>query len=1461
MPPRPDEPHLPRLPRQARYERGAARVFRPDGAVVGAGFLLAPELVCTCAHVVAEPDGGPPGRPVTVDFPLLAGADAGAPVPAEVEFWRPEDDIAVLRLATPADGTEPLPLADGTEGEWGGEIRAFGFPEGVPRGVNATGVLRGRQRLDRLQLDLAAHGAPIGRGFSGAAVWDVAHQAVVGMLVTRGRADIEDIADTAYLIPADRLIGPDMPLDCPFRGLGRFEEADSRYFHGREEDVEELVTALGSRPVTVLVGPSGSGKSSLLRAGLLAGLRSRGTPAAVRVPRPAEAADAPHEHADAWVAEAVTAAWQSAAPDTTARDDRLDAVRRACTGQDAERTALRGRLSDELGRSGSVLLLDQFEEYAAASPHGALRAFRVLSALAQAPDPAQGGGLRVVLTARPATLEALTAADTSAALGRAVTFLAPMTAEALTRAVEEPVRAVPGLRIEDGLTRRLVDDAVGEPGCLPLLQFALTQLWDRRAANTLTHGAYEEIGGVGGALAAYADDALDRCLAESGTPEDAARRLFQQLARPDGEGGFTRRAVPTRQLPPPQAVLARDLAGRRLLVWDVVDGAADGGTVHVVHEALLREWPRLARWLHEGAEFREWQDRTARDATEWEARGRPVGLLPHGVRLAQGLEWLGTRREDLTDLERTYLEAGRRRQRRGLRRLWGVVGLVTALAVVASVLAVNTYRARQQDLRELRTAAATELSELSGEVADRSPDSAFRYAAGAWSAQHTTQAQQALLAQYTRARDVVSSHRGLWQGAAQLVLATPDGRTLVVVSQPDGKASLEMTAVTGVLDGRPRAVRPEGFPDDLVVGELRHAVSDDGRYYAASTADGRVLVWDLTAPRPAPKRLSGALAERGTVYEVSLDFSDDGGRLLHFFHFERSRPEDADRRGLARLWNVADGRSLPLSQRTMSRAEPSDAWLLGEGDRIAVASSRQVGDGDGHGVEDSLDIYATGSGDRVRRVYGPVATEAEYPTDQGRGIWLSREGGTRWYSLVPGARRPSGTLTGNVDTPDLTGTHFLSEQGMTPASAGAYRRVTVLDARYGNRYWTAVVPGKEMSEPIAVTGTGSGPRTLVTVVGDSLLRARAVPVPTPLQEETDDDHLATVDALAVAPDDDGRVARLRQGRLEVVEHGTRVRGAPVPERYLRGLEGELNVLWVAREGGDALLVWSHDVIGALLYDIDDLHDPLVVTWDCGREGGSEWDPPRDIVQTPDGHLVLLCLGASLLRLDPHTGMPIGDPVHLVPAPQQPGMFSDSGQLVPRPGHRGQVAVITAQWRSRGRIEVWDVRRGERTARLEGAPLRYDGRKSVAFTPDGSRLAALGDDERAAWWWVDEEHRYDLTRGLAGATGLLGVADNGTLVVSFRFADAIGLLPPGGADVSESLGLSEYSSVSAWRLNGDTLRLLGPEDDLTVHLSPDHWHRTLCAALDDGDDTLEEHGEHDYLELDRARQTRPCPAGQ
>ncbi|MET9253154.1 serine protease [Streptomyces sp. NPDC003717] len=1424
------------LPHDALYERGAARVLDAAGEPVGAAFLVSDTLLCTCAHVVAEEDGGRPADPVTVDFPLLASAaEPGVRVEAVVSSWRPEDDIALLRMAGALPGTEPLPLSDEAAGtEWDGDVRAFGFPVGVPLGVNATGRLRGRQRADRLQLDLSVtEGARIDRGFSGAAVWDVQRQVVVGMLVTRGRGSI---AGTAYLVTADRLLLDSTVLPCPFRGLDRFEVEHARYFHGREREIDDLVRAVDAQPLTLLVGPSGSGKSSLLRAGLLEALGRRGTPCALRTPpsfdtsstREGREVSSTGGAAADMVAEAVTAAWQAAAPHREARAMRFETVRQACAGSPGSLHELRGLLREELGAAGAVLLVDQFEEYANVHPRAALEALRLLSGVATVPDPAQGRGLRVVLTARPATLEALTAADTAAAVGRAVMLLAPMTHAALTRAVEEPVRAVPGLRLERGLAGRLVEDSRHEPGCLPLLQFALTELWQRRSVHTLTHAAYAEMGGAGGALATYADEALEACLRRTGTTRKTAVRLFQRLSRPDVQGGFTPRTVQVRDLPSDQSELAEALVGSRLLVRGVTGHAgAPGGadTVQVVHEALLREWSRLRAWLLEGAEFRQWQERTARDAADWEARGRPAGLLPHGVRLAEGLGWLAQRPDDLTGIERAFLRAGRRRQRRGVRRLWAVTTLVTVLALVATTLAVGVERARRRDLRQLRVAASTELADLAADHSSSSPDSAFRYAAAAWSADHTDAARAALFEQYLRARDVDDAYAGLWPGSAEHTEMAADGGTVVVASHPEDEAALSLTAVSGYLHGSPRAVRLTGAPGGLRPGDFTGAVSDDGRRYALATARGEVVSWDLSTPRPQATRLSAALPDRGDIYESTVDFSEDGKRLLHFLSYSRPRPEDAGRLALARLWATADHRELALSQRTMTGPSPSSAWLVGAGDSIAVVTRRKTGTGKGTRWKRYLRLNDTATGDLRRTVFGPVEGSTLMPTDRGRGVWVTSQVGTRWYGLTPDADEPG------VPEPDpsfllgdLSGTYLYDESTANGAGGGGdYRRMTLLDPRGAARYWSVTLPGGGAAESAGVVGSGDGPRTVVTAKGDTLLLARATRLAAgPLTYEA-----STRSPRAASPDGT-RSARLNGGTVEILGPGSRVSTTRLSAGTPRPEDADLRLLWVTREGGDALALWSPDFRNLLLIDVDDPRKRTTVTWKCGRTGRVEWDLPQDVVQSGDGDLVLLCQGDSLVRLDPRAAVQSGGPLLLERDPEVPGNFFRPGQLTVRPGHPHEVAVLIERWREAGRIEVWDVWRKDRTARLEGSPLKYGADRGLVFSPEGSRLAGLGQDDHARWWRVDEAREDGRTRALDGVTGLLGVTDDGTLVVNDINGTML-ISPDSGDRIGRMQRVSSEQALPAV-VRGETLRLLSDTMPIDLDLTPSHWQRELCATL-------------------------------
>jgi hypothetical protein len=164
------------------------------------------------------------------------------------------------------------------------------------------------------------------------------------------------------------------------------------------------------------------------------------------------------------------------------------------------------------------------------------------------------------------------------------------------------------------------------------------------------------------------------------------------------------------------------------------------------------------------------------------------------------------------------------------------------------------------------------------------------------------------------------------------------------------------------------------------------------------------------------------------------------------------------------------------------------AWLPGDGERVAVASSRAEGE------EFYLDLHSTASGERVRRVYGPEAAVNQEPADRDHGVWLDVAGGLRWYSLVPGAHRPSGTYTGGVTFRDLTGTHLYRDATPVSGETGDYRRVTLRDPRERDRFWSLTFPGRDGSRALGIVGEGSGPRTVLAVEGDTLLRSRPEPV-------------------------------------------------------------------------------------------------------------------------------------------------------------------------------------------------------------------------------------------------------------------------------------------------------------------------------------------------------------------------------
>ena len=447
----------------------------------------------------------------------------------------------------------------------------------------------------------------------------------------------------------------------PYRGLELFDVEHAPLFFGREALTEWLLDALKRKPSRVenrflaIVGASGSGKSSLARAGLLAALKEGKLDGSASWPR---AICRPGAEPFFSLAKALT----SLAPESVSAVvfDRLQGRK------DGERSlhVAAGLVLGEPPRAERlVVLVDQFEEVFTLCTDEAERRDLIANLLHAA--TVAGGRTIVVLTMRADFYPRCAAyADLAAALSDHQVLVGPMTDDELRRAIERPARLA-GLEPEPGLIELLVDDIRGRAGALPLLQFALQEVWRRREAHRLTIRAYRDIGQIEGALQRKADAVYD-----SFTPEqqELCRRIFLRLVQP-GEGSEdTRRRASLRELlpnDPAQAGAVRAIIDRladpesRLLTTERQQTATGEGTLEVAHEALIRGWPQLRKWIETDRAGLRTHHRLTEAAREWAdaAVEAKEGSLYTGARLAVATEWADLHRDELGALEAAFLSA------------------------------------------------------------------------------------------------------------------------------------------------------------------------------------------------------------------------------------------------------------------------------------------------------------------------------------------------------------------------------------------------------------------------------------------------------------------------------------------------------------------------------------------------------------------------------------------------------------------------------------------------------------------------------------------------------------------------------------------------------------------------------------------------------------------------------------
>lgn len=454
----------------------------------------------------------------------------------------------------------------------------------------------------------------------------------------------------------------------PYKGLRPFGEGDTDDFHGRDALIDSLLALLaGGRRLVSLVGPSGAGKSSLVGAGLVPRLRAGAVPGSER-----------------WIVLSMVPALDPLAEAEAAIARAVGPVPYVGSARRKVRPLLRA-----IPRGRQVLLtVDQFEEVFAVEEPARQRFLRALvGAVADVSGP-----LTVVLTLRADYYDRpLLDRDFAAVFVPSVVNVLPMTAYELEAAIVKPAGQV-GVTVETALLAELVADAVGRPSGLPLLQYALTELFDQRADVTLTSASYRAMGGLQGVLSRRAEELYEQLGEEE---QRTAMQVFLRLIRLADGTGETRRRMPLGQLvdmevePITLSKVLNAFGRYRLLSFDR-EALTGEATVEVAHEALFREWSRLAGWIDRHRASLRRRDVLALAVEEWELAGRNPDYLLAGRRLEEFDAWRREGALQLTRREQAFLDAALEhsrmlrereltaaREQRSLRR--SVVGLTAAL--------------------------------------------------------------------------------------------------------------------------------------------------------------------------------------------------------------------------------------------------------------------------------------------------------------------------------------------------------------------------------------------------------------------------------------------------------------------------------------------------------------------------------------------------------------------------------------------------------------------------------------------------------------------------------------------------------------------------------------------------------------------------------------------------------------
>ncbi|HEX7183928.1 MAG TPA: TIR domain-containing protein [Thermoanaerobaculia bacterium] len=1143
------------------------------------------------------------------------------------------------------------------------------------------------------------------------------------------RRGIEDERAFEILVNAIRGLppGPGAPAELPasappYRGLAVFQEEDAGLFFGREGEVQRLVEKLKPARFLAVVAPSGSGKSSLVRAGLIPALR-RG-----------ELADS-----DQWDIRLFTPGERPLASlalplidgnggDLTAT---LDAVSRLEARLLADERTLDQAV--RLGRKRRLaLVVDQFEEVFTLCRSDAERAAFLANLLYASFVP--DGPVVVLLTMRADFYpKCASHPDLAARISAHQFLLGPLDAEGLARAIEEPARRS-GVELERGLVETILGDMLHQPGALPLMQQALLELWERRRGRVMTLDAYRESGGVEGAVAQRAETVFAGLSPER---QALARRILLRLTQPgEGTEDTRRRAllsdlvVRPEEQPAVEDVVGALAAAR--LVTTGHDRQMQEPTVEVSHEALIRGWPRLRAWIDEDRAGILLHRRLSEAAREWQRLGRDEGGFYRGARLAQALEWRERGGSELNPLEREFLDeslalrrreetAEAERQRRELEQA--------------------REFARQSASRELAAAAVTcldsdpELGVLLGLAAV----AATREVDGTVTAQAHDALQKAV--ECSRVRLTFRGH----QGRVHHVAVHPDGKRAATAGA-DGTGrvwSLESAEELFRLVGHAGDVSAVAFSPDgsrLATAGADHiariwdaatgkslavltghagpvnavAWSPAGAYLATAGEDRTIQVWDAGSGKALrlfeghAKGVNG-IAFRPEGQQIATASSDNTVCLWSFDDGEIRQRFSEYRDRVMGVAYSPDGRKLA----TISYESPQRIWDAFFGQ---LAFSIPGHDNWGLGVEWSSDgtLLATAGADGVAIVWDGASGQRLFTL-------LGHKGWVESLAFTPDGTR---LVTAGADgTARVWETALISESLTLDSHSGRVSR-RVFRARFSPN-----------GERIASSGQGS--LAIWDTSSGELLK---------LISGAADDFWE----LAWSPDG-ARIATARADNTAVVFDASS--GAE-----LATLRGHVNwIIGLAFHPDGSRLA----TVGA---------DQRVMVWDIASGGGQTLHPEHadwvnGVAWSLDGRYLATTSNDQTVYLweadSSELARMLTGHTHFVHGVE----FSRDGRKLATSSHDG-----TAR--------IWDVQSGEQLLVLHG---HADWVRDIALSPDGTRAATAGKDTTVRIWDMFSGRELMLLPGHAGEVWSVDWSPDGKHLVTASWDRTVRLWDAGSGE--------------------------------------------------------------------------------